>query len=343
MREPPVDLSDEMLRTSLRERYGLAVADLTFLPLGQDSSAWVYRVGTADGAPYFLKVRRRVTNPPSLLIPHYLHDQGIAQVIAPLPTNTQTLWTEVEGHALILYPFVAGTTGKEHGMTPQQWIDYGAMLRQIHASTLAPDLEQIIQRESFVPAGAGKVRDLEAHIGGRSFADPAAQALATFWRERREDIRTLLQRAEDLGQRFAKTAPGFVLCHADIHTANVLLDAGGQVWIVDWDDTVLAPKERDLMFVAGGGISSALVRPREEEWFFRGYGTAAIDPLALAYYRYAWAVGDIGAYGDQVFFRSDLGEVTKRAAVDRFLSLFVPGNIIPLAFASDGLSADGKW
>lgn len=90
MREPPADLADETLRASLGARYGLAVTDLMFLPLGHDASAWVYRAGTADGAAYFLKVRRRVTNPPSLLVPRYLHDQGITRVIAPLPTTTQT-------------------------------------------------------------------------------------------------------------------------------------------------------------------------------------------------------------------------------------------------------------
>jgi hypothetical protein len=51
----------------------------------------VYRVRTADGIPYFLKVRQRVINEPSLLVPRLLLDQGVAQVIAPLPTTTQTL------------------------------------------------------------------------------------------------------------------------------------------------------------------------------------------------------------------------------------------------------------
>jgi spectinomycin phosphotransferase len=338
MREPPVDLSDETLRASLRSRYGLAVAELTFLPLGHDSSAWVYRVRTADGTPYFLKVRRGVTNPPSLLVPRYLRDQGIAPVIAPLPITAQTLWTEVDGYALILYPFVAGTTGMDHGMAPRQWIDYGAILRQIHATALAPDLARIMQRETFVPAGAGLVRELAGHLGGRTFADPLAQALATFWQERREDIQTLVERAEDLGRRLARRAPGCVLCHADIHTGNVLLDADQRVWIVDWDETLLAPKERDLMFVVGG-ISSELVGPREEELFFQGYGATTLDPLALAYYRYAWAVGDIGAYGAQVFLRPDLGEVTKRAAADLFKQLFMPGQIVALAFASGDLGA----
>jgi spectinomycin phosphotransferase len=334
MREPPVDLADEQLRASLHTRYGLAVTELTFLPLGHDSSAWVYRVRTTDGTSYFLKVRRRVVNEPRLLVPRYLHDQGVAQVIAPLPTTTQALWTAVDGYALILYPFVEGTSGKDQGMTRSQWIAYGTILRQIHAATLPPDLAQLMPRETFVPEGAGLVRDLEAHLGGRTFADPTAQALATFWHERRDEIHTLVRRAEELGLRLAERAPAFMLCHADIHTANVLLDAGARVWIVDWDETVLAPKERDLMFVVGGGISDRLVGPREEEWFFQGYGATPLDPLALAYYRYAWAVSDISEFGAQVFFRPDLGEVTKHAAADQFISLFQPGQIVAKAFGS---------
>jgi len=333
VREPPANLSDETLRACLRSRYGLAVTDLTFLPLGHDSTAWVYRVRTADGGTYFLKVRLGVTNEAGLLVPRYLQDQGVAHVVAPLPTVGGALWTNAAGHALILYPFVAGTTGMQHGMSEQQWIDYGALLRQIHATGITPDLARIMKRDCLTPDWAALVRRLDAHFGVRTFDDPAARALATFWQARREQIRMLLDRAEDLGQRLARVAPPFVLCHADIHTNNVLLDTNQQVWIVDWDETILAPRERDLMFVVGG-IIGGLVGPREEALFFQGYGSVTVDPLALAYYRYAWAVADIGAYGEQVCYRPDLGPDTRREGVDQFLSLFAPGNIVELAFAS---------
>jgi spectinomycin phosphotransferase len=335
MHEPPVDLPNDTLDAGLRAHYGLAVTALSFLPLGQDSSAWVYRVRTADDASYFLKVRTSVTNAPSLLVPRYLHDQGVSSVIAPLPTSSGVLWAALAGYALILYPFIAGTSGMEHGMAPHQWTAFGSILRQIHTTAIAADLAHLMRRETFVPAGAATVREVEAHVGGRSFADPAARDLATIWHERREAIHTLVAGAEELGQQLARRAPPFVLCHADIHTNNVMLDAGGQVWLVDWDDTVLAPKERDLMFVVGGGISRTLVGPREEEQVLRGYGATTLDPLALTYYRYAWAVSDIGAYAEEILFRPDLGAITKRAAVGRFLSLFQPGQIVALALASD--------
>lgn len=334
MREPPLNLPDATLCASLRACYGLTVAELTFLPLGHDSSAWVYRARTIDDTAYFLKVRASVVNEPGLLVPRYLHDHGIARVVAPLPTTEGTLWANVGDYALILYPFVAGRTGMEGGMSEQQWIDYGALLRQIHVTDLAPDLARLMRRESFAPPGADAVRRLDAHIGAQAFDDPAAHALATFWGARREEIHTLLGRAEDLGRRLAQRGPAFVLCHADIHTNNVLLDAEGRVWIVDWDETVLAPRERDLMFVVGG-IIGGLVGPHEEELFFQGYGATTVDPFALAYYRYAWAVSDIGAFGEEVFFRPDLGALSRHAAVAAFMSLFRPGNIVALSFASE--------
>ena len=317
----------------MRAHYGLAVTDLAFLPLGHDSSAWVYRVVTPGDRAYFLKVRARVSNEAGLLVPRHLHDRGIARVVAPLPATTGALWAEADGHALILYPFVAGVTGMEHGMTDRQWIDYGALLRQVHATAITPELARVLPRETFTPAGGDTVRQLDARVAALSVANPEERALAALWQARRAEIQTLLARADDLGRRLARTAPDLVLCHADIHTANVLLDAGGQVWIVDWDETVLAPRERDLMFVVGG-ISRRLVGPRQEALFFQGYGATAVDPLALAYYRYAWAVSDIGAYGAEVFFRPDFGPVTRRAAVEAFGSLFADGAIVALAFAS---------
>ena len=336
MDEPPANLPDDTVATGLRTHYGLAVTAITFLPLGHDTAAWVYRVQTVDDTAYFLKVRVSVTNAPSLLVPRYLQEHGVAQVIAPLPTTTGALWAEVAGYALILYPFVAGTTGMAHGMTSPQWIAYGAILRQIHTTPITAEFAHRLRRDTFVPAGAATVRAIDALLSGRTVADPVAQDLATLWHERWGTVQTLVARAEELGRDLAQRAPPSVLCHADIHINNVLLDAGGTVWIVDWDDTVLAPKERDLMFVVGGGLKRTVVGPQEEELFFQGYGATTIDPLALTYYRYTLAIKDIGEYSDEVFLRPDLGPLTRRSSAGRFLRMFEPGRIVELAFASDG-------
>jgi spectinomycin phosphotransferase len=335
--EPPADLPEAALAAGLRAHYGLAVEATTLLPLGQDTAARVYRVRTSAAA-YFLKARRGTADVAGLAVPRYLHDHGIAEVVAPLPTARGALWADVAGHALALYPFVAGSTGMAQGMAPARWRAYGALLRRVHAAPVAPALAAVLRRETFVPAGAALVRELDARIDGRIPADPVARELAPLWRGRRDTIRRLADRAEALGRRVAERPPGNVLCHGDLHTNNVLLDADGALRVVDWDDTMLAPKERDLLFVVGGGLNRALVGPREEAAALRGYGPTALDQGALAYYRCARAVSDLGEYGAQALGPSDLGEPRRRAAIGRFLTLFQPGRLVESALASDDLA-----
>ncbi len=38
----------------------------------------------------------------------------------------------------------------------------------------------------------------------------------------------------------------FVLCHTDIHPGNVMRDPNGKLYLVDWENVQLAPKEADL-------------------------------------------------------------------------------------------------
>lgn len=93
------------------------------------------------------------------------------------------------------------------------------------------------------------------------------------------------------------------------------------------------------MFVVGG-IGAGLVSPHQEAWFFAGYGATTVDLTALAYYRYTWALGDIGSYGEQVFLRPDLGSESRRAGVEGVMTCFRPGYIVALAYEADRLAGN---
>jgi spectinomycin phosphotransferase len=339
--EPPADLSNQAISAGLGAGYGLDDTEVAFLPLGHDPWAWVYRARAAGGRSYFLMVRRHGVNAAGLVIPRFLQDHGVSRVIAPIATLAGALWTEIGPYALIVYPFVEAQTGMMGGMTDAQRVEYGAVLRQIHEAPRPAELVRIMRRESFAPDGAASIRRIDADLAAQTTPDdPYIRTFDPIWRARREQIVTVLARAEELGRRFAATSPPLVICHADIHTNNVLIDeADHGIWVTDWDEAMLAPRERDVMFAVGGGISRKVVTPHAEALFLRGYhqepGPVAVDPLGLAYYRYAWAVSDIGSYGEQVMYRSDLGPATREESVERFLSLFVPGSIVALSFESD--------
>ncbi|HEX6290525.1 MAG TPA: phosphotransferase [Herpetosiphonaceae bacterium] len=334
MRTPP-RLTDAAIRAALYAHYSMSITALTFLPIGNDSASFVYRVDAVDGTSYFLKVRAGVGfSPPSLLIPRFIHEQGIAHIVAPLPTTDGAMWVGVDDFALSLYPFIAARNAAKVGLSDQHWRDLGGTLRQIHTSQLPAELRLMIPQERFIPSRRHVLTQLQPVIDSHDLADPIQRALAAFWRERRHDIHALIERADTLGSQLRQATLPRVLCHADLHTWNVLLDSAQQMWIVDWDEMILAPKERDLMFVIGG-IGHGLVSPHETTCFLQGYGDVAIDQRALVYYRYAWAVQDMAAYAEEVFVLPDLGEQDRSAAVDGFIDLFAPGNIVAIARASD--------
>lgn len=336
MLEKPV-LSDAKITAALQTDYGIVVAKLDFLPIGNDSSAWVYRVETTDGQIYFLKLKRGAVYAPSVIVPRYLLKQGMSQVVAPLPTQTPAMWASVDDFALLLYPFIEGDNGMVVGLSDQQWIDYGAVLRQLHATHLPPALLAQLPKERFVPnpKWSGIVKTLLAAIPTNNYKDALEKELAVFWRAKQAEIGKIVARAEALGRLLQQQRIPFVLCHADIHTANLLINSGGQLFVVDWDQPVLAPKERDLMFVVGAALGGFVVDGNAERLFFQGYGQAEINWLALAYYRYEWVVQDLGDYAERVFLMEHTGEETKRAAVQELMAMFAPGDVVDVAYQAE--------
>lgn len=328
MLEKP-DLQDEQIIQTLRAHYDLPVNSVEFLPIGNDATAWVYRADADGEGKFFLKVKKGDIDAPSLSVPHFLREQGIEQVVAPLPTTTGALWAGLDSFALILHPFVEGPTGMDAGLSDDQWRTFGAALRRIHEARLPADLAGQVRRETFVPQWSRMVRELDAQMGG-GFDDPYRRELAACWADRREEIIRIVKRCEELGRRLSRRSGPFVLCHTDIHTANILLDADHSLHIVDWDTPMLAPVERDLMFIRDG----VTIQTHTERCFFEGYGETNIDPVALAYYRYEWVVQEIGDYGERVFL-ADSGQETKADSVQGFRQLFDPGDVADVAYAAD--------
>lgn len=334
MLEKP-DLQDADIIACLRESYDVPASAVEFLPIGNDATAWVYRVSVDDGSACFLKVKKGEVYLPSLGVPRYLSDRGIRQVVAPLLSKSRQLWTHLDSFSLILYPLIDGDVAIDAGMSDSQWMELGTVLKQIHTTRLPAELAAHVRGETFIPKWSPVVRRLAAKIDGGDSGDPFERELASFWRERADEINRIVERTEALGRLLQEKGLQFALCHADIHTANILLDRDGQMHIVDWDETIFAPKERDLMFVVSAAASDETSRSREERHFLKGYGQAEIDPLALAYYRYEWVVQEIGDFGERVFFTPDTGEATRADAVSGFRQLFDPGDVVEQAYSLD--------
>jgi spectinomycin phosphotransferase len=322
------DIRDERIITALNENYSVQVSGIEFLPVGNDATAFSYRVEARDGRWYFLKLKTNLSNLAALFVPRFLKDHDIEQIVAPIATRTQKLVEELDGFAFILYPFISGNEAMKVGMSDAQWTEFGSILRQIHSTELPAAISQYVMRETFLPKWSNLAKELHEQVNIRNFDDFYQKELAVFWKKNNETIQTLIERTELIGQNLQRAALEFVPCHADIHTANILVTPDRELFIVDWDDTLFAPKERDLMHV----LEENRIHTREERSFFDGYGDVEINQLVLAYYRYEWCVQEIGDYGQRVFLTKDIGESIKQDAVEGFMKLFSRGDVIEAAF-----------
>jgi spectinomycin phosphotransferase len=212
----------------------------------------------------------------------------------------------------------------EVGLSDVQWRTFGATLRAIHDSGLAAAFRNRLRVEDFALPSAALVRRVLALVHDAEFASPAATRFAAFWRDNAARIGAILERAEALGRALQARSLPLVLCHGDIHAANILVGDDARIHLVDWDAPLIAPRERDLLFIIGSTIARR-VAPWEEDQFFAGYDHTVIDPAALVYYRYERIIEDLGEIGKSVFLETARSEEMRAEETALAMSFFLPG------------------
>lgn len=320
----------------LKNDYGIQVATLTFLPLGADINASIYKAQAIDQTSYFVKLKRGHQHDISITVVELLHKEGIQQIIPPIKTIHGRPTQTIEDCTLILYPFIEGKDGFSRGLTGHQWHELGQALRQIHEIDVPTSIKGQIRKEAYSPKWREVVRSLYCHIEAKPIDELAAN-LSKFMKKHLLAIRRLVDRAELLCQKIESKTPKFVLCHSDIHAGNVLLGGNDTIYIVDWDDPIMAPKERDLMFV-GGGVGNVWNKPHEEQLFYAGYGKTEVNEIILAYYRHERIVEDIAIYSQEILLTTARGK-ERLEMYNYFIAMFEPNGVVDIAFKTDeGLS-----
>lgn len=337
MLEKP-NLQEARITDWLLDHYGLRVVDVGFLPTNYENTA-AYRVVTEDEKSYFLKLRRDVFEETSVTLPLFLRDLGLRQIIAPIATRSRQYGAYLDDFNVILYPFVAGHNAFKVALTEYQWIDFGSALKKIHNTLLPPELSSQIQHETYSREWSKQVKALLERAQKDKFDEPVAAQLAVFMITRASEILHLVRRAEQLSLILQMQPPEFVLCHSDIHAGNILCNPDGSLYIVDWDNPLMAPKERDLMFI-GGGVGGIWNSAQEETLFYRGYGKTEINTVALAYYRFERILQDIGPNAEQLFL-TDTGSNDRVRTLQGIMSFFLPNGVVAMALKAEKILPQG--
>lgn len=312
--------------------YGIEVAKLTYLPIGADMNATVYKAETSDQS-YFIKLKRGHHHDMSVVIITLLHDAEIGHIIPPIKNIHGQLIQHIDDFSLIVSSFVDGQDGFSRDLTDDQWVTLGKVLKRIHDIKIPVSIQRLIRHENYSPKWREAVRSLYVHIESEKNIDEISSQFITFMKTHTAVIHRLVDRAEQLSKQIQDQSSELVLCHSDIHGGNVLMDKNDFIYMVDWDDPIMAPKERDLMFI-GGGVANVWNKPREEKFFYKGYGNDEINWVNMAYYRHERIVEDIALIGQQILLTS--GDYQSRAeSYKHFIAQFEPNGVVEIAFKTD--------
>lgn len=309
--------------------YGIKAHTVALLPLGADADALVYKAD-ADGKSYFIKLKKGIHDDVNIAIMKLLEMAGLKQIILPVVAINGQSVQHIEGCTLIVYPFVAGENGFNQALLDEQWLCLGAAIRKLHEIDVPTSLRHRLRQETYSPKWRDSVLSLYAYIKTEPVLGGVALKLYNSMKENAEVIHKLVNRAEQLSEKLKNEPPQFALCHSDIHAGNILITPNNTIYIVDWDAPIIAPKERDLMFI-GGGVGNVWNIPHEEALFYKGYGKTEINKTALAYYRHERIVEDIAVYGESIFF-TDASEEAKLVEYGYFRSMFEARGVVEMAY-----------
>ncbi|WP_433162307.1 phosphotransferase enzyme family protein [Kribbella sp. CA-247076] len=240
--------------SDLTRDYGIAAEEIRPHPGGFNSDGWV-----ADSR-WFVKVWRRGT-PEDLDLLRTLAATGLP-VPAPIRTTAGRLHAIADGKPYAVFPYVHGRLATHH-----DWRPAARALKRVHA------LEGI---------------DLPAATMDEPAIWPLREILDHPWiADRRDVLVASIDRLERAIDRARTKTVRQVVCHLDLHGANLILDGTGEIAaIVDWEQAVIGPREHDVWIAAEG---------EHLEKFVTEYGAYDLDPDHLEYALLARGLRDLAA------------------------------------------------
>src|SRR5207247_4565948 len=107
----------------------------------------------------------------------------------------------------------------------------------------------------------------------------------------------------ELAVKLRQAPDHWVVTHGEPHRANVILDARGGVHLVDWDTTLVAPRDRDLRMVLDQDLTG---------WdeYTAEAGAVPLRREVLGLYHEWWNLAEIAIYVAQLRARHDETEDT---------------------------------
>lgn len=276
----------------VRSEFGVPIVSLAPVVGGWDENAAVWDGLDENGRRWAVKTSRRdITF--GLSVASSLAEAGASGVVPPRPTLDGRAWAESAGVIVTLAPWVDGVDASDLGAEQVDWERFGRTLRAIHdhpAPRRPRPIRRGIRRSGL--SVASLVEGLDRRFEVEEITAPGGDALRATWRSVHARVDALAAAERVLKRR--RTPVSRVTLHGDPHLGNVILDSAGGPWLIDFDDSTVAPREVDLMLIELGVLFSLPISDEQRRRFRAGYGhDAPVDEERLVRFGAVRAIEDL--------------------------------------------------
>jgi spectinomycin phosphotransferase len=308
----PRDLDRAALTDALTRHWGIHGPRLEYLPVGYGSHHW--QAVAADGSRWFVTADalgaggltgRSPEDSLAALDRAFrtavtLHGAGLEFVQAPIPSRDGSILHRVgPGYAIRVEAFVEGTAeGSGEFGRPEERRQVAELIGRLHAAS-ATVPHRLPRREDFALAGREALGEALADLGTAWEQGPFAEPARALLGANADGVRGRLRAYDQLAQRVRDHPEPWVVTHGEPHSANLIRQPDGGLRLVDWDTTLIGPRERDLWVILDADRTG---------WheYCEATGVNSLNEETLGLYRERWALAEICEYVAE--FRRPHGE-----------------------------------
>jgi len=261
-----------------------------------------YMIEGSNHEHFFLKIYSDDNIPDSAFTFAYdlFAKAGVRNIAHPIPTGHGQMRIQIGDFQIALFSLIPGKTAQEQKLIDEQLERLGGLLAQVHQSKTV--IGEYSVKENFEIPFKDRllaIFDDMLKIAGNS--TKYETRLRFFLEPHRQEFIQELDRLEKLQRKVRTMRLAFVNCHGEPSPGNVLSSNDGEIHLLDWDDPIFAPKEKDLLFFKDN------IEP-----VMKGYSVFArdtvIDRDVMEFYGHMWNLGEIAYYGGKILFEKHSDE-----------------------------------
>jgi len=286
-----------LFKKVIHEEFGISITSMTLVL--KVKVARGYLIEGLDHERFFLKIYTNDNLPDSAF--RFAHDLfykvGIANVVHPVTAKSGQLQIRTGESNIALFRLIAGKTAEESRFNHSQLEKLGELLAKIHQSKKV--VGEYSVKENFEISFEDKFLAVFREMGRLNDVSTEYQRKIRFFLEpHRKKFMQELARLKELQREVRKMDLEFVNCHGEPSPGNVLSSDNNEVYLLDWDEPIFAPKERDLLFFKDN-IEPVMSGYR------RFSGDTSVNRDVVEFYGHMWNLGEIADYGGRILFENN--------------------------------------